>query len=213
MEGASEITDALRWMHHLDKDVTLAINGCNSPVSDVIWQVFSDTNDTHIWFVLYIAIAVLIIVRLGWKRGLMLIACCVICVVGIDQLDNLVKVSVQRLRPVHDADMMARGLHVLEVPSRLYGFFSAHAATTASFVTCTMLGLTYSDKRHSYTLLGILLTVWALLVSISRVFVGKHFLGDVLVGLLIGTLFGYIFAVIYRSLANTVKDKGGHSPS
>ena len=205
MEGVAEITETLRRLHHLDKDVTLAINGWNSPVSDTIWQFFSDTNDTHIWFVLYLAVAALVIVRLGWKKGLLLIACCVVCVVGIDQIDNLVKAGVQRLRPVHDADMMSRGLHVLEVPGKLYGFFSAHAATSASFVTCTMLGLSYSDKRHSYTLLGVLLSLWAILVGVSRVFVGKHFLGDVLVGLAVGVAFGFLFAWIYRLLCNKLR--------
>ena len=32
--------------------------------------------------------------------------------------------------------------------------------------------------------------VWATMVSISRVFVGKHFLGDVSVGAIVGTLIG-----------------------
>ena len=123
--------DALRSLHHIDKDVTLAINSWNSPATDVMWQVFSDNK---IWIVLYLAIAALIIVRLGWKRGLILIACCAVCVAAIDQFTNVIKMSVQRLRPVHDAEMMARGLHVLEVPGLLYGFFSAHAANaTAPF--------------------------------------------------------------------------------
>jgi undecaprenyl-diphosphatase len=36
--------------------------------------------------------------------------------------------------------------------------------------------------------------IWAPLVAISRVFVGKHYLGDVLVGALVGGLAGYAFA-------------------
>ena len=200
MEGSAEITGVLRSLHHIDKDLTLAINGCNSPFTDTMWQVFSDH---RVWIVLYLAVAVLIIVRLGWKKGLLLIVCCIICVASIDQLDNLVKVSVQRLRPVHDADMMARGLHVLEVPGKLYGFFSAHAANAASFVTCALVGLA-ADKKHNYTLLGVLLSLWALLVGISRVFVGKHFLGDVLAGFATGVLFGLLIGLLYRLLCRKV---------
>ena len=36
------------------------------------------------------------------------------------------------------------------------------------------------------------LFIWALLVSTSRVFLGKHFVGDVLTGALIGMTYGFI---------------------
>jgi undecaprenyl-diphosphatase len=35
---------------------------------------------------------------------------------------------------------------------------------------------------------------WAFMVSVSRIFVGKHYLGDVLVGILVGSIAGYCFA-------------------
>jgi undecaprenyl-diphosphatase len=38
--------------------------------------------------------------------------------------------------------------------------------------------------------------IWAVLVAISRIFVGKHYLGDVMVGALVGGLAGYAFARI-----------------
>ena len=37
-----------------------------------------------------------------------------------------------------------------------------------------------------------MLFIWALLVSVSRVFMGKHFVGDVLTGALIGMTYGFI---------------------
>ena len=203
MDGTSAVMDALRSLHHLDKDITLAINSWNSPATDVMWQVFSDNK---IWIVLYLAIAALIIVRLGWKRGLILIACCAVCVASIDQFANLIKMSVQRLRPVHDAEMISRGLHVLEVPGKLYGFFSAHAANATSFVACTMVGINM-DKKHNYTILCILLSIWAALVSISRVFVGKHFFGDVCTGILVGVIIGVLFGLLARLICSKIKAK------
>lgn len=35
---------------------------------------------------------------------------------------------------------------------------------------------------------------WAFMVAVSRIFVGKHYLGDVIVGILVGSLAGWIFA-------------------
>jgi undecaprenyl-diphosphatase len=43
---------------------------------------------------------------------------------------------------------------------------------------------------------------WAFMVAISRIFVGKHYLGDVIVGILVGSLAGYCFA---RLASYTIK--------
>lgn len=200
MEGAAEIVDVFRRMHHIDKDITLAINGCNSPVTDVIWQVFSDH---RIWIILYLAVIVLVIVRLGWKKGLLLIACCILCVAANDQLANVIKDWVQRLRPVYDQEMIARGLHVLEIPGLPYGFYSAHAANAACFVACTITGFR-EDGKHKYTLFNILMILWCFLVGISRVFVGKHFFGDVCTGFIVGTALGILFALLFRLLCSKI---------
>jgi undecaprenyl-diphosphatase len=41
---------------------------------------------------------------------------------------------------------------------------------------------------------------WAALVAISRIFVGKHYLGDVIVGTLVGLIIGYTLGVIASKL-------------
>ena len=42
---------------------------------------------------------------------------------------------------------------------------------------------------------------WAAMVSISRIFVGKHYLGDVIVGIIVGAAAGYIFATIAKLIS------------
>ncbi|MBR5042045.1 MAG: phosphatase PAP2 family protein [Bacteroidales bacterium] len=194
MASTAEIVDAFRWMHHIDKDITLAINACNSPVTDSIWQLFSAR---AIWLVLYLGIAAFMIFRMGWKKGLLLILACILCVTANDQLANVIKESVQRLRPVFDSEMIARGLHVLEVPGQPYGFYSAHAANTAGFVICSIIGV-HEDKKHKYTLYAVLMCLWSLLVGLSRIFVGKHFFGDVCAGFIIGIAIGILFGLLFR---------------
>ena len=56
----------------------------------------------------------------------------------------------------------------------------------------------------------IVLPIWAILVGISRVFVGKHFLGDVLVGFMVGAFFGILFARLFLWLfyTRTAKSAG-----
>ena len=58
-------------VHQLDQQVTLVINSWHSAVTDPIWQFFSDK---IVWIPMYVAIIALLIWKLGWKKGLMVIA-------------------------------------------------------------------------------------------------------------------------------------------
>jgi undecaprenyl-diphosphatase len=54
------------------------------------------------------------------------------------------------------------------------------------------------DKRLKYRGYASWMYFWAAMVAISRVFVGKHYLGDILAGAIIGALAGLLFAGIAR---------------
>lgn len=192
MAGSAEI---------IDRQVTLAINGFHCPATDFIWQVFSCRPIT---FVLGAFIIVFLFIRLGWKRALIVLASTLLCIGACDQLGNLVKESVARLRPVHDPYMIRHGLHVLEEPGKLYGFFSAHAANAMGIAICSLMGFK-TDKTSRYRAYGICMIFWALLVGMSRVFVGKHFLGDVLVGWLVGLALGLLSGWLARLVLKRLK--------
>ena len=183
-------------LENLDRDWTLAINSLHCPFTDSVWLVFSDT---RIWFVLYLAVAVLMFWRLGWKKALTMVVATALCIVCIDQGCNIVKDAVARLRPCNDPGMTEAGLWMLAPASvrHPYGFFSAHAANAFGFATCTTVALR-QDKRRKWRGYAAAVFVWALLVSASRIFVGRHFLGDVLVGIAAGCLLGQGFTALAR---------------
>lgn len=199
MAGAAEISGLLQLLDAADRDATLALNALHSPVSDAVWLFFSARG---IWFVMYAVILFFMFRNLGWRRALIVFASCVLFVLACDQFANLVKHSVCRLRPMEDADMLSRGLHVLQDHGGLYGFFSAHAANAMGFAVCSAVGFG-CDRSRNYRPYKICIILWALLVGVSRVFVGKHYLGDVLagfaVGLLLGLLFGWLGRLCIRS--------------
>ena len=193
MEGVAEMT-VLQYFHHLDQSVTLLINSWWCTFSDSMWIYFSNK---YVWFPLYALVAICIFWRLGWKKGLAVILSCILTIVCCDQFANFTKEAVERLRPCWDLNMVNGGLRVLEGKGNLYGFYSAHAANSMGFAVCSSMGLRL-DKRQAYKGYVIPITIWAILVGMSRVFVGKHFFGDVLVGFFVGILFAWILARLAR---------------
>jgi undecaprenyl-diphosphatase len=95
-----------------------------------------------------------------------------------------------------DEYMIANGLHILENGGK-YGFFSAHSANAFGLVTCTLLGLKL-DSRMKYRGYAAFMYTWAFLVATSRIFVGKHYLGDCIVGMMVGIAAGLAFASLAR---------------
>ena len=145
------------------------------------------------WIPLYAAILALIIWKLGWKKGGILVICTILTIVFCDQFANLIKHSVARIRPLHDEFMVSNGLNILELGGG-YSFFSAHAANSFGLAAVTWFGLKKSlaDTPDARLIkwYGWFMFTWAALVGISRIFVGKHYLGDVLVGTMVGIAFG-----------------------
>ncbi len=196
MESAAQVIGSA--VVQADKTATLAINSWHTPFTDSLWMFFSNK---WVWVVLYALILVYLFLRLGWKRALLAVLAIALTIVCCDQLANVFKHWICRPRPSHDTWMLSHGLHLPGDAGGLYGFFSAHAANAFGFAAAS-LGAFRSDERHSYRPYGWAIMIWAFLVSLSRIFVGRHFLGDILVGALVGLLIGWLFALLYRRLAS-----------
>ena len=97
---------------------------------------------------------------------------------------RLTKVLVGRLRPNNQPEL--EGLvRTLQNPQD-FSFFSGHAATSfaLTFFVCLQL-------RHRYPGL-ILLFIWPVLFTLSRIFVGVHYPLDLVVGSGVGLLSAYL---------------------
>lgn len=183
-------------IHKFDQNLTLEINSWDSPVTDPVWQFFSDI---PVWIPMYVLIVACLIWRLGWKKGLIMTLAAVATFGFCDQFSNLIKDLVCRVRPLNDAYMLENGLNVLEGASRSFSFFSAHSANAFGLATSTLIGFRL-DKRLKYKGYATWMFFWASMVALSRVFVGKHYLGDILAGALIGAAAGFAFASIAKNI-------------
>ena len=191
-------------IHHIDQLLTLEINSWHSFITDPIWAFFSDK---LVWAPMYAGIIALLIWKLGWKRGLMVLAGALLTFAFCDQFSNLIKHAVGRIRPLHDEFMIAQGLHVLE-RGGAYSFFSAHSANSFGLAFSTFVGMkrclssSPSAMPKWLKAYGWWMFFWAFMVAISRIFVGKHYLGDVIVGTLVGSLAGWCFARLASHIAH-----------
>lgn len=192
-------------IHQLDQQITLAINNCHSALTDPIWVFFSDK---LVWIPMYVGIIALLFWKLGWKKALISIAAVLLTFGFCDQFSNLIKHAVGRIRPVNDEFMVTSGLHILERGGG-FSFFSAHAANALGLAFCSFIGLKTwligkPERKAPWWIktYGGWMFFWAAMVGISRVFVGRHYLGDVLVGFAVGAAagiaFGYLATYLIR---------------
>ena len=179
----------------IDQDITLWLNGFHSAWSDPFWMYLSDI---RIWFPVYGAIIAVMIWRLGWKRGLIVVLSCILTVVLCDQISAHIKDGVGRLRPCYTTWMLQRGLHWPLCRYSFYGFFSGHASNAFGFATCSWLGFRLNDPSHDYRIYGWCAFIWAFLVAVSRVMMAAHYFGDILVG----TVFGIAVGLLTAGLAH-----------
>lgn len=178
----------------LDRALTLAINSFHTSFFDQFWLFFSNR---FVWIPLYVVVLVLLYIRLGWKKATAALVCIVLTIVACDQTGNLFKYGFERLRPCFDPWMMEHGVRQVEGGWSLYGFFSAHAANAFGFAVSSLYAF---EKRNlkGYNRYRFLIVLWAALLSASRIFVGKHFFGDVVVGMAVGTAYGVLFGTVLR---------------
>ena len=179
----------------IDQDITLWLNGFHSAWTDPFWMYLSDI---RIWFPVYGAIIVVMLRRLGWKKGLVVILSCILTVVLCDQISAHIKDGVGRLRPCYTTWMLQNGLHWPLCRYGFYGFFSGHASNAFGFATCSWLGFRLNDPSHNYRIYGWCAFAWAFLVAVSRVMMAAHYFGDILVG----TVFGIAVGLLTAGLAH-----------
>lgn len=192
--------NGMNWqeIHRLDQDITLWINGFHSEISDVVWTFFSNI---PVWIPMYVLIIAFILRRLGWRKGGIVVLSAILTVTFCSLFSHYMKELTERLMPLLDTYMLENSLHVLETGGK-YTFFSAHSANAFGLATSTYWGLRMDNRKYDHY--AIFMYTWATLVAVSRIFVGKHYLGDVLVGICVGIVAGLLFAWIARELSKRV---------
>ena len=178
----------LDWLINLDKDLLLEINGTHAPLLDHI-MVFVSAKWSGI--PIYAAILYMIFHKRSPKTAIVMVCAILLTFALTDYLSvHLIKNNICRLRPGWDPTLESI-VRLLENKGGRYGFISTHAAN--------FFGLAYISskllKKNWYT---IFIFIWSIVVGYSRVYVAKHFPGDVIYGATFGLLMGYLVYLLYK---------------
>ena len=142
---------------------------------------------------MYIAILFSLYKAFGLRVMIAVLIGTCFAVLFADQLSaSILRPWLGRLRPAHPENPISEFVHIVDGHrGGSYGFPSSHAANT--FAVATLLSLIFRHLRFT-----IAIFFWALLNCYSRIYLGMHYPGDLIVGSLIGIVFGLL---IYLCLA------------
>lgn len=178
----------------LDQQLTFFFNGSQQVyLNGFVWTL----TQTSTWIPLFAVLGYCLFRHYGLKSFFAPLLCIALCVFISDQIaSSICKPLFARWRPSQDPTMM----HFIDVVRGYrggnYGFFSSHAANTSSVAVFLTLLL-----RHKGTSLS--LFAWSLLSSWTRLYLGVHFVSDLLVGLLFGACVAWVVYKSYMYLASS----------
>lgn len=168
-----------------DTELFIYLNSLGNKTWDPFWLAYTSKFN---WIPFYALLLYLIFRQIGKKPMFITVVVVFIMILATDQITNLFKHGLHRLRPCHLAEIIEKMRLVRDGCGGQYGFFSGHASNTMA--AAIFIGLMLKTK---YKYLKYILIVWAFLMAYSRVYIGVHYPLDIVIGMSFGALMGYIF--------------------
>lgn len=183
----------LETIKAIDESLFVYLNALHNSFFDRLMWLFSEM---LYWVPLYVWFLWMLYKRYPTQYWTVLVAI-ILMIVASDQICNVVKESVMRLRPSQDPHLQAMVHTINGYRGGMYGFYSSHASNT---FTVALFMITTIAKERKY-IIPIAL-IYAILTAYSRVYLGVHYPGDILMGAIMGTLLGTGFAITHDKLRN-----------
>lgn len=180
-----------------DERLFLWLNSFHAPWLDPVMLAITNT---FFWIPFFIFLAYLIF-KNHRHDGWLILAGAGLAILLADRITSgLMKPYFGRLRPSHNP-VLEPLIHVVgDYRGGLYGFASSHAANT--FAVALLMWLVF---KETYRWIGWIF-LWAAIMTYTRIYLGVHYPGDILVGTLIGLFSAWIGYRFYRWL-KSIRDK------
>ncbi|HEY4506933.1 MAG TPA: phosphatase PAP2 family protein [Candidatus Paceibacterota bacterium] len=170
-------------MHEIDIKIFYAINHLpHNAATDFLFKIFDYTTTLGIgWIVLFI----ILFATIKKQRKNLLIISGTVLTTWVVEL--IIKVLVQRPRPsaiLNDVIVVSKYFLDYSFPS---------GQTTVAFAAAITIAMVYGKKWFVY-----LVFIFAVLVSFSRIFLGAHYLTDVVAGIMVGSVVPVLVFKIFK---------------
>lgn len=167
-----------------DQALFLWLNSFHNEFWDTIMIFFTGRST---WLPLYFFTIGFLFWKYGWKEGGLIVIMTLIAVGLSNTLTSeIMKPYFERLRPCKE-DSLNGLIHLPHTCGGLYGFASSHASNSFAFASMMFFVLGKELK-----LPAIILMLWAVVVSYSRIYVGVHYPLDIVVGGLLGFAIAWV---------------------
>lgn len=177
----------LEKISELDRQLFIFLNSLGSDRFDGLWLFITKQIN---WLPVFILIFYLAYKHLGWRHLLLILGMIALLITLTDQTTNhLFKYRFQRLRPGSNPDL--NGLIRAVQTRKSFSFISGHASN--SMAAAFFL---YMVLKPYVRYMGIIF-LWPLIFAYSRIYLGLHYPGDILVGYLWGIFTAMIMLKLY----------------
>ena len=174
-----------------ERDLFFFLNGSDSALLDNFFYIYTNK---WTWLIFYLCFLWVFVYKKNWKEIVCVLLAMTFLILLTDQISSgFFKPFFHRFRPTSHPDFMDQVKTVFNYRSGDYGFISGHA--TNAFGFATLCALIFRNKLFSFTIF-----LFALLNAYSRIYIGVHFISDVVVGAFVGMTIGFIIYLLYNHL-------------
>lgn len=171
-----------------ERDLYFFLNGSDSTFLDSFMWLYSGK---VVWLPLAAFILFVLVYKKNWRESILILVSIALVITLCDQFaSHFCKPIFARYRPTHHPDFMDQVKIVFDYRSGLYGFISSHAANAFGFAM--FMSLLLRNKMFTWTIFS-----WSVLTAYTRIYLGVHFISDVVCGMFAGIFFGYVVYKLY----------------
>ncbi|NDW17335.1 phosphatase PAP2 family protein [Dysgonomonas sp. 216] len=183
--GTSIVEETLPY----ERDLFLWLNNHHNDFWDSFMMIYSGK---LIWVPLAATLLFTIFYKTKWQYAVLFLLCFALLATLCDQISaGVIKPLFTRYRPTHHPDFMNEVLIVDGYKGGRFGFISAHAAN--GFGVAMFTSLVFRVRW-----LTVCLFAWALITCYSRIYLGVHFVSDIIGGIMLGSILGYLIYLLYQ---------------
>lgn len=186
----------------LERGLFFLINSSHTPFLDRVMWLYSGF---YIWIPFIVFFCFMLIYKKTWKEWLpvlgFILLVSTLCIIFSSLIT---KPLFARPRPIFHPSFMEDVRTLYESILEQYGFVSGHSAVTFGIAMFT--SLLYRNSIYTCVVF-----TWSLLMAYSRIYLGVHFISDIVAGGLSGVIIGYLIFLLYNHLRKS-KIKEGENP-